>query len=219
MTDATGTIAWAADYLPFGQADVTMASVENNLRFAGQYYDNETGLHYNYFRYYDPQLGRYLRADPKGVMKGFNHLYAYAKNNPLKYLDAFGLECKLIYDNKSLLNSDSKDEVVYGKEWHYDGFIQPIPRMAPCWCKFWRTKTTFEIKTEEYLIFKVWKCEEEVCGEKKVTYKTDIHNSIEKSKSFKDYIRDYTSMTGTMIVNDGYSIKGGNACSCPAPIP
>jgi RHS repeat-associated protein len=67
MTDSSGTVVWAADYLPYGQADVTIATVENNLRFAGQYFDSETGLHYNYYRYYDPKLGRYLRVDPYSI--------------------------------------------------------------------------------------------------------------------------------------------------------
>ena len=55
MTDANAQVVWAADYLPFKKADVIVATVENNLRFAGQYYDSETGLHYNYHRYYDPK--------------------------------------------------------------------------------------------------------------------------------------------------------------------
>ncbi|MBT8348886.1 MAG: RHS repeat-associated core domain-containing protein, partial [Sulfurovum sp.] len=73
----------------FGQADVTVSTVENNLRFAGQYYDSETGLHYNYHRYYDPSLGRYLRADPIGLEGGVN-LYSYVYNNPLNNIDPDG---------------------------------------------------------------------------------------------------------------------------------
>ena len=57
---------------------------------AGQSYDAETGLHYNYFRYYDPKLGRYLRADPIGLEDGVN-LYAYASNNPVNIIDPYGL--------------------------------------------------------------------------------------------------------------------------------
>jgi RHS repeat-associated protein len=90
MTNGSGGVVWAADYLPFGQADVTVETVGNDLRFAGQYYDQETGLHYNYHRYYDPKLGRYLRADPIGPDDGIN-LYAYAPNSPINYIDQSGL--------------------------------------------------------------------------------------------------------------------------------
>jgi len=90
MTNASGTVVWAADYLPFGQANVTVATVENNLRFAGQYFDSETGLHYNYWRYYDPKIGRYLRADPIGLDGGMD-LYSYVENNPINSSDPQGL--------------------------------------------------------------------------------------------------------------------------------
>jgi len=58
--------------------------------FPGQYYDQETGLHYNYFRYYDPSTGRYLTADPIGQLAGPN-LYSYVGNNPLFWIDPYGL--------------------------------------------------------------------------------------------------------------------------------
>ncbi|XPS88777.1 hypothetical protein Dvar_67960 [Desulfosarcina variabilis str. Montpellier] len=89
LTDVTGTVAWAADYLPFGGVDITVETVENNLRFAGQYYDAETGLHYNYHRYYDPDTGRYLTADPIGLAGGIN-LFAYVSNDPVNYIDPTG---------------------------------------------------------------------------------------------------------------------------------
>jgi RHS repeat-associated protein len=65
-------------------------SVEINLRFAGQYFDAETGLHYNYHRYYDPATGRYLTPDPIGLEGGINP-YAYSENNPINYVDPYGL--------------------------------------------------------------------------------------------------------------------------------
>jgi RHS repeat-associated protein len=61
-----------------------------NLRFPGQYYDAETGKHYNYFRDYDPNNGRYIESDPIGLKAGLN-TYAYAHSNPLAVIDPTGL--------------------------------------------------------------------------------------------------------------------------------
>ena len=91
LTDASNTVVWEGLYKPFGEADVNPnSSVVNNFRFPGQYYDQETGLHYNYHRYYDPSTGRYLRPDPIGLTGGIN-LYVYANNNPINQFDAVGL--------------------------------------------------------------------------------------------------------------------------------
>ncbi len=92
MTNASGTVVWKANYEPFGKATVTTSTVENNLRFPGQYYDRETGMHYNYFRdCYDPSTGRYCQADPIGIAGGLN-VYEYARSNPLTYTDPLGLK-------------------------------------------------------------------------------------------------------------------------------
>lgn len=70
LTDASQTTVWQARYEAFGQAytdedpDGDGAAVTFNSRFPGQYFDEESGLYYNYYRDYDPSAGRYLEADP-----------------------------------------------------------------------------------------------------------------------------------------------------------
>lgn len=97
ISDAAGRKVWEAEYEPFGKAVVNADPdgdgqvVVNNLRFPGQYYDAETGLHYNYHRDYDPQTGRYLTPDPIGLEGGLNP-YIYVYDNPVVYFDPYGLE-------------------------------------------------------------------------------------------------------------------------------
>ncbi|MBU1640984.1 MAG: RHS domain-containing protein [Proteobacteria bacterium] len=91
LTDSSGAVVWSADYLPFGKAIVDPGStVDNNIRFPGQYYDSETGLHYNWHRYYDPATGRYMTPDPIGLDGGIN-LYAYVDGDPINWIDPYGL--------------------------------------------------------------------------------------------------------------------------------
>ncbi len=91
IVSESGEIVWAAAYLPFGEAQVVRETVANSFRFPGQYFDAETGLHYNWHRYYDPQTGRYLTPDPIGLAGGVN-LYAYVEGNPVTLADPYGLD-------------------------------------------------------------------------------------------------------------------------------
>ncbi|GFZ63336.1 hypothetical protein PSE10C_52440 [Pseudomonas amygdali pv. eriobotryae] len=90
MTDAEGQIVWQAKYRAWGAVEkLVVNEVEQNLRFQGQYFDAETGLHYNTFRYYDPEIGRFITQDPIGLLGGFN-LYRYTPN-PVRWTDPLGL--------------------------------------------------------------------------------------------------------------------------------
>ncbi len=90
VTDNAGETLWSADYSPFGEASITTDTLDLPYRFPGQYFDAETGTHYNYYRDYDPATGRYLTPDPVGLQGGLN-LQGYALNDPLRHTDVLGL--------------------------------------------------------------------------------------------------------------------------------
>nr|WP_225977134.1 RHS repeat-associated core domain-containing protein [Paracidovorax avenae] len=122
LTDEQGRIVWAASYQVWGQTQAlqvmrtgtddaavftraerplalaakgdiqALSFVEQPLRFQGQYFDGETGLHYNRFRYYDPVTGRFVHQDPIGLVGG-NNVFFYAPN-PLTWSDPLGLKPK-----------------------------------------------------------------------------------------------------------------------------
>ena len=98
----------------FGVTTVTVDEIENNLRFPGQYYDAGMGTHYNYFRDYDPRVGRYLQSDPIGLAGGMN-TYTYVLNNPVNAIDALGL-CPC--GNPADVVSDAVDNVG-STDWSY----------------------------------------------------------------------------------------------------
>ena len=95
LTDCEGKVAWSAQYKAWGQAKEAIseaarkAGIRNPIRFQGQYLDDETGLHYNRHRYYDPDTARYFSQDPVGLNGGEN-LYGYAPN-PTGWMDPLGL--------------------------------------------------------------------------------------------------------------------------------
>ena len=113
MADCGQNIVWSAEYKVFGEVEIDPTStVVNNIRFPGQYWDEESGLHYNYFRYYSPNFGRYYRYDDfsfslailldqneKMLINALkykfffdNHnLYIYSNNNSIYNTDYYGL--------------------------------------------------------------------------------------------------------------------------------
>ena len=88
-TTSSQQVSWRWEGEAFGNSDDQDVQAEVNLRFPGQYFDGETGLHYNLSRYYDALLGRYHTSDPIGLAGGSNTL-GYANGSPLGFYDAGG---------------------------------------------------------------------------------------------------------------------------------
>lgn len=88
--DASKNITWNWYSDAFGNTVANSSPTVVNLRFPGQYFDAETALHYNWHRFYDPKLGRYLQSDPIGLPGGVNS-FEYAGDNPLSFSDPDGL--------------------------------------------------------------------------------------------------------------------------------
>ncbi|ABC28802.1 Rhs family protein [Hahella chejuensis KCTC 2396] len=119
MTNAEGEVVWSARYKAYGNLALKdVEDVQNPLRFQGQYYDEETGLHYNRHRYYDPSAARFINQDPVGLLGGDNN-YQYAPN-PTGWGDPFGLTCK---EGKELDNYRIENGIGFDKNGVYRGVI------------------------------------------------------------------------------------------------
>jgi RHS repeat-associated protein len=124
LTTHSGDIAWEAVYQAWGNTvavewqaveaqPIELNAIEKSYllqphRFQGQTYDIETGLHYNRFRYYDPDAGRFVSHDPIGLLGGENQ-FQYAPN-PVEWVDPYGLaKCKLSKKDKNAMGPKPKD--------------------------------------------------------------------------------------------------------------
>lgn len=125
LTDEDGNLCWYGDYTGWGNLKDEYALVENihqPFRLQNQYADEETGLHYNFFRYYEPNIGRFTQLDPIGLLGGHN-LYRLA-GNIQKWIDVLGLNpnCFAGYSGEQLQNLALKAEA--------DEYIQAIQERA-----------------------------------------------------------------------------------------
>lgn len=95
LTNSSKKVIWRVEHKPFGDAIVQQdpegdgKAVVFNLRFSRQYFDQETGQHYNYLRDYNHQVGRYLSSDPIGINGDLN-TYLYGNANPIRFTDPTG---------------------------------------------------------------------------------------------------------------------------------
>ncbi|MCU7886525.1 MAG: RHS domain-containing protein, partial [Candidatus Thiodiazotropha sp. (ex Lucinoma annulata)] len=92
LIQKNGAKVWGGEFRAFGELVTESGTWGNRLRFPGQYFDQETGNYYNYFRDYDPTSGRYVQEDPVGLYAGLN-TYNYVSANPIVNGDPEGLIC------------------------------------------------------------------------------------------------------------------------------
>ncbi|MXN32825.1 RHS repeat-associated core domain-containing protein [Delftia sp. CH05] len=165
LTDEQGQVAWAADYKVWGEAVMRSVlrtgtddrpvsarawgskpvapppppPIEQPFRFQGQQFDEETGLHYNRFRYYDPVVGRFVSQDPIGLEGGIN-LFLNS-NNTTGWIDPYGLApfkpcpctCKKILDNMKANGRDYGAKSNTAKDGHHiiqDAAAKTIPKYS-----------------------------------------------------------------------------------------
>ena len=106
MTDIHGNLLWYGEYTAWDRLkkdEHVYQNVHQPFRLQNQYYDEETGLHYNFYRYYEPEVGRFVNQDPIGLLGGDN-LYQFVPNAAM-WLDPWGLAKR---SKKGEIFTDSK---------------------------------------------------------------------------------------------------------------
>jgi RHS repeat-associated protein len=137
VTDDSGKTVWRWISDAFGstspEEDPDGDGVETilNHRFPGQYHDVESGLHYNYFRYYEPETGRYITSDPIGLEGGLN-TFAYVDSSPMRFFDVYGLAIYgELYGSKVLPHELNFDVMDWGMEFDYPIERNKLPGAGP----------------------------------------------------------------------------------------
>ncbi|EMH4132681.1 PAAR/RHS domain-containing protein [Serratia marcescens] len=121
LTDSDGTLRWQSHSSAWGrikyEENQQDLDYSQNLRLQGQYLDRETGLHYNLFRYYDPDIGRFTQHDPIGLAGGIN-LYQYAPN-PLGWVDPWGWKPRC-----AATKANDHNQAAFGRQWQGRGIYK-----------------------------------------------------------------------------------------------
>jgi len=133
VVDTDGRVVWHASYSPLGHATVDVAEIDNPVRLPGQVHDAETGLHYNRYRYYDPQTGRYLSNDPV-LPQSYGMAYwttRWLRHMPGASLDLATLTVLSALDRPAVTNKDTVPAAAPpSTRW-------PRATRAPAWCGRW----------------------------------------------------------------------------------
>ncbi|MGB7271447.1 MAG: RHS repeat-associated core domain-containing protein [Albidovulum sp.] len=113
-TNDLGVKVWEASYLPFGGVHVATGGID--LRFPGQWFQTESGLHQNWMRDYDPTTGRYIEPDPLGLVDGAS-VYGYVRQSPMMRVDPRGEKDKSnTYRAGTVQNNSSSPVYIYNTD-------------------------------------------------------------------------------------------------------
>ena len=113
LTDMQGNVVWNGRYKAWGRLLHVEREIEQPLRFQGQYEDQKTGLFYNRYRYYDPDVARYVTQDPIGLLGGINS-YLYSAS-PTTMTDPLGLVCGKANPSKVDKDGNGRFRDQYGR--------------------------------------------------------------------------------------------------------
>ncbi|WP_419666495.1 RHS repeat-associated core domain-containing protein [Streptomyces sp. 2-1] len=216
LVDEDGDVVWTRSStlwgVPAGPAGGDRADCP--LRFPGQYFDAETGLHYNHHRYYEPGTARYLSPDPLGRTPAPNH-YAYV-NNPLQWMDPLGLKAPCMVDlyhgtfggaadsivNDGINLAVSNRKMDFGRGGFY---VTNDPRQALTWAK---RLADDRGDVPAVLHFRVPKSEMDKLNGKIFDGPSDELASFMKHHRSGGAMHNYELVEGPMLRNPGSFVKG-----------
>ncbi|RLD30171.1 MAG: hypothetical protein DRI70_01505, partial [Bacteroidetes bacterium] len=201
-TDSNQQVTWSWEGEAFGNTEAQDILTEVNLRFPGQYYDSETGEHYNWNRYFQPKLGRYLSSDPIGLGGGGN-TYGYTNANPINNLDSSGLSCSQVYSIPIGYSTNSTTSYGDWGDWSYtthnlDGGSGPFPFFTlKCACARTQTNTITHTTTVTWSELSI--CFDECDGD--VYFDEREYDEVSKEIE-TDIVRESDFVWGGMVGNE-----------------
>jgi len=193
--EKSGEVTWRAQAQAFGETQITLNTIDNALRFPGQYFDVETGLYQNYFRDYDPQLGRYVQSDPIGLYGGLNR-FVYVESNPFNHIDVLGLYC-------ISLSSRRGDGVNVGGPRFKRYVLGSDSMLGIAFCKFKKMGMQRQKRSDQERLL-CYECIDNGCGEEECALRVWMGEEITERRAI-DVVMDRWDGMGLLMGDWGRS--------------